>query len=188
MVDSVAVRTTHLPGVIIIRNRRFHDARGFFVQSYSKRDFAQLGISEAFVQDNLGFNIKAPTLRGLHFQREPFAQAKLVTVVRGRVLDVVVDLRRGSPTFGEHLKVTLSDAEGEQLFVPPGFAHGYLTHQPETLLAYKVSKPYSPQHEGGLCFDDRLLDIDWGAPTSEIVISDRDRSWPEFDPRSSYFK
>lgn len=188
MAGNIVAEPTRLPGVIIIRNKRFHDNRGFFVQSYSKGDFAQLGINDEFVQDNLGFNIKGLTLRGLHFQREPYAQAKLVSVVRGRALDVVVDLRRSSSTFGKYLAVMLSEANGDQLFIPAGFAHGYLTHQPDTLFAYKVSRPYSPEHEDGICFNDSLLDIDWSAPADEIVVSARDRSWPAFDPRLSYFK
>lgn len=188
MVDNVTVAKTPLAGVMIIRNKRFHDSRGFFVESYSKEGLKQLGIDVEFVQDNLSFNINPFTLRGLHFQRAPFAQAKLVSVIKGSALDVVVDLRRSSPTFGKHFKVVLNATDGDQLFVPAAFAHGYLTHEPETLFSYKVAQPYSPEHEGGLCFDDSLLGIDWATRADQIITSTKDRAWPAFDPGMSYFK
>jgi len=187
MAGNILVTPAPLPGLMIIRNKRFPDSRGFFEQSYSKEGLAQLGLDVEFVQDNLSFNSSPFTLRGLHFQREPFAQAKLVSVIRGRALDVVVDLRQSSPAFGKHFKLELSAVDGDQLFVPAGFAHGFLTQEPETLFSYKTSRPYSPAHEGGICFDDGLLGIDWAADPDKIIISTKDRAWPPFDTRMDYF-
>ena len=178
---------TVLPGVLLLRPRRFLDERGFFAESYNRRQFEQAGIATEFVQDNLSFSENPFTLRGLHFQRTPFAQAKLVSVIKGRVRDVVVDLRRSSLHFAQHLSIQLSAAEGDQLFVPEGFAHGFLTLEPETLFAYKVSTYYSREHEEGICFDDPVLNIDWGIE-SVVTTSIKDRAWSGFDPQAEYFE
>jgi dTDP-4-dehydrorhamnose 3,5-epimerase len=126
-------------------------------------------------------------MRGLHFQKEPWAQAKLITVLRGAILDVIVDLRRNSPCFGRHFALKLSAAEGNQLFIPIGFAHGFLTLEPDTLLTYKVSNFYSPDHDTVIRFDDARLNIDWGVDPRSLVISDKDRNLPAFNPSADCF-
>ena len=185
---TIAIEITPIPGVLIVQTRRFNDARGFFTQTYSKRDLAEFGVGVDFVQDNLSFNRERGTLRGLHYQREPAAQAKLVSVVKGSVLDVVVDLRRGSPCFGQHLSIELNATNGTELFIPVGFAHGFITREAETLFTYKVSHAYSPQDECGIRFDDASLAIDWAAHPDAIITSAKDRSWPPFDPSAEYFQ
>lgn len=181
------VITTALSGVLILRPKRFHDARGFFSELYSSRRLDEAGIDADFVQDNISVSKARGTLRGLHFQTEPFGQAKLVSVMQGAVLDVIVDLRRSSPTFGRHFSVTLSASQGNQVFIPEGFAHGFLTHEPDTMLCYKVSNFYSPEHDTGIRFDDERLGIDWNFAHSDIVTSEKDRRLPSFDPKAAYF-
>jgi dTDP-4-dehydrorhamnose 3,5-epimerase len=139
------------------------------------------------LQDNLSFSATKGTMRGLHFQCPPFAQVKLLTVLSGAILDVVVDLRSGSPTFGKHFAVKLSADDGTQIFIPEGFAHGFYTHAPNTLVFYKASKYYSPDYEAGIRWDDESLNIDWGADPSTVTISDRDSKLPAFDPLADYF-
>ena len=165
-------------GVIRLRTPRFGDDRGWFSETWSRARFHAAGIDCDFVQDNHSRSEAAGVVRGLHFQRPPYAQAKLVRCVRGAVLDVVVDLRAGSPTFGQHHAVELSAESGDQLFVPPSFAHGFVTLQPETEVVYKVSAPYAPALEAGLAWDDPDLSIAWPVAASEAVLTDRDRNWP----------
>jgi dTDP-4-dehydrorhamnose 3,5-epimerase len=179
--------TTPLPGLMILKPRRIEDGRGFFCESYHKQRLADAGIDACFVQDNLSLSKPEGTLRGLHFQKTPLEQAKLVGVVNGEVRDVAVDLRRGSKTFGRHFSIVLSEAEGNQLFIPAGFAHGFVTLKPDTLFAYKVSSYYSPGQEAGIRFDDPLLGIDWGRAADTLVVSERDRALPGFDPKAEYF-
>jgi dTDP-4-dehydrorhamnose 3,5-epimerase len=169
---------TAIPDVKVIRPRKFGDHRGFFSETYSVRDFASLGIADAFVQDNHSMSAPVGTLRGLHLQTPPMAQAKLVRVVRGAIIDVAVDVRRGSPTYGQHVRVTLSAAEWNQIYVPIGFAHGFVTTEPDTEVVYKVSNCYSPEHERGIRFDDPALQIDWGIDPATAVLSGRDRQHP----------
>jgi dTDP-4-dehydrorhamnose 3,5-epimerase len=176
-----------LSSVLILKPKRFPDARGFFSESYNKARLAEAGLRVDFVQDNIAYCKSHLTLRGLHFQEHPFAQAKLVGVVKGRVLDVIVDLRHSSPSFGKHFAVELSAAEGNQIFVPIGFAHGFITHEPETLVTYKVSNYYSPGHDRGVRFNDPVLNIDWGGDPNLFVISSRDTGLPSFDPSQEYF-
>lgn len=167
---------THFGVVKVLAPERREDARGFFAETYSRRDFASLGIDCEFVQDNHSLSRKRGVVRGLHYQLPPFAQAKLVRVVRGSVLDAVVDIRRGSPSFGRHAAVTLSSANGRQLFVPKGFAHGFCTLEPETELLYKVDAYYSHDHERGLRWNDPALGIAW--PVDEALVSDKDANQP----------
>jgi dTDP-4-dehydrorhamnose 3,5-epimerase len=181
------VKAASIPGILILKPKRFVDARGFFSESYNKRTLAQAGIDIAFVQDNLSFSGTPLTLRGLHFQREPFPQAKLVSVLQGAVLDVVVDLRRSSEFFGRHFSIELSAAEGNQLFIPTGFAHGFLTLGQNTLFAYKASSFYSHECDVGIRFDDARLAIDWGVGLDLIVTSEKDKGLPGFDPDMDYF-
>ena len=181
------VTPTPLEGVLILRPERFTDARGFFSESYNKQRLLQIGIETEFVQDNIAYNKSCLTLRGLHFQKAPFTQAKLVSVLKGAALDVVVDLRSSSQSLGRHFAVELSAEEGAQLFVPTGFAHGFMTLEPDTLFSYKVSNYYSAEHDSGIRFDDPLLAIDWGVEPHSILTSGKDRKLPPFDPRAEYF-
>ena len=181
------VTATSLAGVLVLKPKRFEDHRGFFSETYSKRRLANVGIKVDFIQDNLSVSKRSGTLRGLHFQREPFAQAKLINAVQGAARDVVVDLRQSSSTFGQSISIVLSGNEGNQIFVPIGFAHGFLTLEPNTVVSYKVSNYYSAEHDAGIRFDDPLLNIDWSCDLSSIVTSDKDQTLPPFDPKASYF-
>ena len=181
------VKIAPIAGVMVLEPARFCDARGFLSESYNKRLLAELGIDIDFVQDNVSFSVAPTTLRGLHFQRPPFAQAKLVSVPKGAALDVVVDLRKSSPTFGRYFSVRLSGQQGNQLFVPVGFAHGFLTLEPETLFAYKVSNYYSSVHDRGIRWNDERLGIDWEVDESVVTVSAKDARLPAFDPSEDYF-
>jgi len=181
------ITQTPLPGLVILKPKRFCDRRGFFCEAYSKRRLAEAGLDVDFVQDNLAVSKLRGTLRGLHFQKDPWAQVKLVSVVKGAARDVVVDIRQSSPTFGLNFSVLLSAEEGNQIFVPIGFAHGFLTLEPDTMLSYKVSNYYSPDHDSGIRFDDSRLGIDWGLDPASIITSDKDRHLPLFDPKTRYF-
>jgi dTDP-4-dehydrorhamnose 3,5-epimerase len=167
-----------LPGPLLVAARRFGDARGYFSETYSRRDFTALGIAEELVQDNQSRSAAIGTLRGLHFQIPPRAQAKLVRVLRGRILDVAVDLRLGSPTYGRHVAAELTPENGLMLYVPVGFAHGFVTREPETEVTYKVSDTYAPECDRGLAWDDPALGIAWGLAPGQAVLSDKDRRWP----------
>jgi dTDP-4-dehydrorhamnose 3,5-epimerase len=177
---------TPFRGALILKPKRFDDSRGFFSESYSKRRLKEIGICIDFVQDNLSYSKSTSTLRGLHFQKAPYAQAKLVSVVRGVVLDVIVDLRRNSAGFGKYHAIELSAAEGNQLFIPAGFAHGFITREPDTVFAYKASAYYSPDHDTGIRFDDPTLGINWGVDCNQIFASEKDRHLPSFDPQGEY--
>jgi dTDP-4-dehydrorhamnose 3,5-epimerase len=181
------ITTVSLPGVLVLKPKRFQDERGFFCETYNKQRLKEVGIDVEFIQDNISLSKLRGTLRGLHFQTDPFAQAKLVSVVKGAALDVVVDLRCSSPTFSQHFSIELSEAEGEQLFIPVGFAHGFLTLTPDTLFAYKVSEYSAPDHDTGIRFDDDVLGINWREQPDLIVASDKDRQLPCFDPKATYF-
>ena len=181
------VLPTPLPGALVLKPKCLRDSRGYFRETYHKRRFEEAGLSIDFVQDNLSCSRAQFTVRGLHFQRHPHEQAKLVSAVRGTVLDVIVDLRRGSQTFGQHFKMVLDAEDGTQLFVPLGFAHGFMTLKPETVFAYKVSTYYAPDYENGIRFDDPTLGIDWEADPRDITASDKDQNLPPFDPHGEYF-
>jgi len=161
-----------------IRPARFGDERGYFAELYSARKFNDAGIALGFVQDNIASSREAGTVRGLHFQKPPFAQDKLVWAIRGRVLDVVVDIRRGSPSYGRHVAVELSADGWNQLLVPVGFAHGYCTLEPDSVVMYKVTAFYSPQHEGGLLWNDPALGIAWPFDDATAIVNPRDRGYP----------
>ena len=163
---------TKIPGVLVIDKKRFYDDRGFFCESWSKREFKEHGIDNEFVQDNHSFSAKAGTLRGLHFQYPPAAQAKLVRCGRGEFLDVVVDIRSGSPTFGRWISEVLSFENGKQLFVPEGFLHGFITRVDQTEIIYKCSSFYAPELEGLIKFNDPDLNIPW--PIDDPNLSDKD--------------
>ena len=178
---------TSIPGVFIIEPRVFGDARGYFFESFSARDFAQLtGLNVNFVQDNESFS-RYGVLRGLHFQLPPHAQAKLVRVVQGTVLDVAVDLRSGSPTYGRHVAVELSAENHRQFFMPKGFAHGFSVLSPEVTFQYKCDDYYHPEAEGASAWNDPDLAIDWQLPAGSVILSDKDRHHPSFRAFSSPF-
>jgi dTDP-4-dehydrorhamnose 3,5-epimerase len=172
------LQPTALPGVFIISTRWFADDRGLFTENYNRDRWQAAGITAEFVQDNHVVSHHAGTVRGLHFQRAPMAQAKLVRVIRGAVWDVVVDIRQGSPTFGQWVGVELSAANRRQFFVPVGLAHGYVTLEADTEVLYKVDANYAPQTEGGIRWDDPALAIPWPLPASGAIVVDRDRDLP----------
>ena len=165
---------TPIPNLLILEPRRFEDERGFFAETWSSRALKSHGIDVDFVQDNHSFSIQAGTVRGLHFQAPPHAQAKLVRCGRGRLFDVAVDIRKGSPSYGKWFGVELSFDNGRQLLIPAGFAHGFATLEPETEIVYKCSDYYAPGCEGALRFDDPDLAIDWGIDGPPSSISDKD--------------
>ena len=165
---------TDIEGVVIIEPRIFKDDRGYFFESYSEKDFNAQVREVRFVQDNeskSGYGV----LRGLHFQKPPYAQSKLVRVIKGAVLDVAVDIRKGSPTFGKHVAVELTGDNHRQFFIPRGFAHGFSVLTPEVIFQYKCDNFYAPQNEGALAWDDPDLDIDWRIPADKIILSEKDR-------------
>ena len=165
---------TDIDGVVIIEPRLFRDERGYFFESFSQRDFQEKVCNTRFVQDNESKSTYG-VLRGLHFQKPPPAQSKLVRVIRGAVLDVAVDIRRGSPTFGRHVAVELSGENHRQLFIPRGFAHGFSVLTDEVIFQYKCDNFYAPQSEGALAWDDPDLGIDWRIPAERILLSEKDR-------------
>ena len=177
---NVTASTLPLPGPLLLEVRRFADSRGAFAETYSRRDFSALGIAEDFVQDNWSRSDQVGTIRGLHFQRPPHAQAKLVRVLRGRILDVVVDLRRSSPRLGQHASVEIVAGDGRMLYVPVGFAHGFCTLESMTEVAYKVTADYAPESDGGIAWDDPDLGIEWPVPRRRAVLSDKDARLPRF--------
>jgi len=172
------VRPLDLSGVYEITPRRSTDGRGFFSETYSAPAFARMGIDLAFVQDNHSFSKAAGVLRGLHYQLPPLAQDKLVRVTRGAILDVAVDIRKTSPTFGKWLALEISAEQWNQILVPVGFAHGFVTLLPKTEVLYKVTQPYSHAHERSIRFDDPAIGIDWRTAPGAIVLSDKDRVAP----------
>jgi len=157
----VGIERFPVPGPLLVQTRRFEDARGFFSETYNARAFAEAGISSVFVQDNHSLSREKGTVRGLHFQRPPRAQEKLIRVAKGRILDVAVDIRKGSPTYGKHVAVELTDTDGRQLYVPAGFAHGFCTLAPDTEVIYKVTDFWSPDCEDGVLWNDPALAIAW---------------------------
>jgi dTDP-4-dehydrorhamnose 3,5-epimerase len=172
------IESTRIEGVKIITPKRHGDDRGFFSETYNQETWRKAGLNYNFVQDNHSLSGEVGTIRGMHFQTPPFAQAKLVRVTRGRVLDVVVDLRRSSPSFGRHVAVELSAANWRQLLVPIGFAHGFCTIEPATEFLYKVTNFYSAPNDCGLAFDDPDLGIDWPIARDRAHLSDKDHEWP----------
>ena len=168
------INKIELEGVFIIEPDVFADARGFFMETYHQNRYREMGIDVTFVQDNLSFS-RQGTLRGLHFQY-PRAQAKLVQVIQGKVLDVIVDIRRGSPTFGRWAGIRLSDQNQKQLFVPENFAHGYCVLSDTAIFTYKCSEFYSPEFEKGFCWSDPDIGIEW--PIKDPVLSDKDSRYP----------
>jgi len=172
------VRSLEIPEILVISPQRHEDERGFLSETYNRRDLAGIGIADTFVQDNHSFSRRRGTVRGLHFQLPPAAQAKLIRVLRGSVFDVAVDLRRGAASFGHHSSCVLRGAERDQLYIPTGFAHGFCTLEDDTEVLYKCSGYYNPEVERGLRWDDPELGIDWPVTPEAALLSERDRAHP----------
>ena len=181
------ISETVLPGVLVLRPRRFQDDRGWFSESWSSRQMEAAGLMLDWVQDNHSHSVETGTVRGLHYQAPPMAQTKLVRVARGAVLDVAVDVRKGSPTYAKWVAEELSEDNGAQLLVPKGFLHGFVTLRPGTDVLYKVDAFYSGEHDGAVRFDDPDLGVDWGIEPSRAVLSDKDAKAPQFGDWDSPF-
>jgi len=181
------VESLQIPEVRLITPFKFADQRGSFSETYSRRVLADAGIDIEFVQDNHSLSAEVGTMRGLHFQSPPYAQAKLVRVIRGAVLDVAVDIRHGSPTFGRYAHAILSVENWSQMFIPEGFAHGFCTLERGSEVLYKVSNYYAPDHDVGLAWDDPALGIDWPVSEAEAILSDKDKTQPLLAQLRTYF-
>jgi dTDP-4-dehydrorhamnose 3,5-epimerase len=182
------ISDTAIAGVRILIPTRHRDARGFFSEIYREDMLAAHGIAVRFVQDNHSLSRMPGTVRGLHFQISPFAQAKLVRVTAGAIFDVAVDLRHGSPSLGQHVAMRLSAAEWNQMFIPEGFAHGFCTLEPNTEVVYKVNRPYSAAHDRGLYWNDPTLAIPWPVAEAEALLSERDRQHPPLAALPQFFR
>ena len=170
---------TEIPDVVIIEPRVFGDSRGYFFESFSEREFREKVADIKFVQDNESRSCHG-VVRGLHFQKPPHAQAKLVRVVKGRVLDVAVDIRKGSPTYGRHVEVELSEDNHRMVYIPKGFAHGFAVLSEDAVFQYRCDDYYAPETEGAISWDDPDLDIDWRLPFEQVILSAKDTSHPSF--------
>jgi dTDP-4-dehydrorhamnose 3,5-epimerase len=184
---KLSIRPLALPEIKLISAPRFGDARGYFAETYVKRDFAAAGIPHDFVQDNESLSRARGTVRGLHFQIPPVAQAKLIRVLTGRIFDACVDLRRSSPRYGRHAAVELAAETGDQLFVPAGFAHGFCTLEPDTTVLYKVDAVYSAEHERGIAWADPALAIPWPVGPDAATLSAKDAALPPLRDIPAYF-
>lgn len=184
---TMLVSRAEIPDILIIEPAKHGDARGFLSETYSKPAFADHGVDIEFVQDNHSLSASPGTVRGLHFQIPPFAQTKLVRVLRGAIYDVAVDLRIGSPTFGRPVGRVLSAEAWNQILIPDGFAHGFCTLAPDTEVFYKVSRPYSPAHDKGLLWNDPDLRIGWPVVAEAAILSDKDRRLPRLKDLPPYF-
>jgi dTDP-4-dehydrorhamnose 3,5-epimerase len=182
------IRSTAISEVKVLTPRRFGDARGFFSEAWSAARMAEAGLDFAFVQDNESLSAQRGTLRGLHYQAPPFAQTKLVRVVRGAILDVAVDARRGSPTWGKWVSEVISAENGAQILVPRGFLHGFVTLTPDAHVIYKVDNPYDASSDGGVSWSDAELGIDWGVAPDAVTLSDKDCRAPAFRDWKSPFE
>ena len=177
------IRETKLKGVFEILPKVFGDARGWFMETWSDRELKAAGITAAFVQDNHSFSAEKGTLRGLHYQLNPMAQAKILRVTRGVIVVVAVDIRRGSPQYAQWVGVRLSAENKKQLFIPRGFAHGFLTLTDDVEVQYKADNYYSPEHDGGVRWDDPVIGVAW--PAEPVILSDKDRNAPTLAERAA---
>ena len=178
---------TAIEGIVIIEPKIFRDARGYFFESFSMREFNEKVAPVTFVQDNESYSSYG-VIRGLHFQKPPYTQAKLVRVIKGAVLDIAVDIRKGSPTYGQHVAVELTAENHRQLFIPHGFAHGFSVLSEEVLFQYKCDNYYAPQSEGGILWNDPCLGIDWRIPAEKAILSEKDFKHPLFKDFVSDFE
>lgn len=179
--------TTEIPGLVIFEPKVFEDNRGFFFESYNEQTFLQNGMDLKFVQDNQSWSTYG-VIRGLHYQLHPYAQAKLVRVLEGKILDVAVDIRQGSPSFGRYFSIELSAANRKQLFIPAGFAHGFSVLSPTASVLYKCDQFYHKASEGGIVFNDPALDINWKVPAGKEVVSEKDIALPLLADARNNFK
>jgi dTDP-4-dehydrorhamnose 3,5-epimerase len=175
------VAALEIPDVKLITLRKFADHRGFFSEVFNARQLREHGIDTPFVQDNHSLSVSPGTVRGLHFQTPPHAQGKLIRVLRGRIFDVAVDLRRGSPTYGRHVSIELSADDWTLLWIPPGFAHGFCTLEPQTEVFYKTTEYYAPQSDAGILWNDPGLGISWPASAADAVVSEKDARLPRLE-------
>jgi dTDP-4-dehydrorhamnose 3,5-epimerase len=182
----MTIETTPIQDLVIIIPTVFEDERGYFMESYNQQKLEEAGIHFPFVQDNQSFS-KQGTLRGLHFQNPPFAQTKLVRVLEGEIVDVAIDLRKDSPTYGQYFAITLSAENKKQLLIPHGFAHGFSVISENAVVLYKCDQFYNKASEGGIRFDDPLLNIDWGIDLKTAIVSDKDLELPNFADCNSEF-
>ena len=175
------VKETKLKGCFLIEPTVFKDRRGYFFESFNQQKFNEsIGLNINFIQDNESFSVKG-TLRGLHYQKGDFAQAKLVRVIKGKILDIAVDIRKKSPTFGEHISLELSEDNKQQLFIPRGFAHGFVVLSDTAIFSYKCDNFYNKESEGGIIYNDKDLNIDWKLDESELIFSEKDLELPWFN-------
>lgn len=184
---TLDIRPLAIPEVKLITPRRFADARGHFAETWNRKAMREAGLDVDFCQDNQSLSAAVGTVRGLHFQRPPHAQAKLVSVLKGRIFDVAVDLRRASPSFGRHVAVELDAASGAELFVPAGFAHGFCTLAPDTLVFYKVDAHYAPEADAGIFWADEALAIAWPVDAARAHLSPKDAALPRLKDIASPF-
>lgn len=175
---------TGIQGLVIVQPKVFKDPRGYFFESYNRLKFQEMGIDIEFTQDNQSLSAKG-ILRGLHFQKPPHAQGKLVRVIKGAVLDVAVDIRKNSPTYGQHFKIELTESNFTMFYIPPGFAHGFLTLEDQTIFSYKCTDTYHPETEGGLLWNDPQIGIEW--PLTDPILSDKDKLFAPFSDFQSPF-
>ncbi|MEM8625822.1 MAG: dTDP-4-dehydrorhamnose 3,5-epimerase [Pseudomonadota bacterium] len=183
----LSVEPLEIPAVRLITPVRHEDDRGFFSEAWNRRAWAEAGLDIDFVQDNHALSREAGTVRGLHFQAPPYQQDKLVRVLRGAILDIALDLRSGSPSYGKHVSVKLSAGDGKLLLVPVGFAHGLVTLEPNTELLYKVSGFFAKSHDFGLLWNDPALGIDWGISEDDAILSEKDQRQPSLAELPDYF-
>lgn len=181
------IHDTEIEGILEIIPQRYGDSRGFFSEVYNEKLLREAGINKSWVQDNVSLSPSKGTVRGLHYQEPPFAQDKLIRVSRGAILDVVVDLRKNSKTFGKSLTIEISAEKWNQLLVPVGFAHGLVTLEDNTEVHYKVSNFYSPEHDKGILWSDPKLEIDWGVDLGEALVSPKDQVQPKLSQITSQF-
>lgn len=177
---------TKIKGLIVVEPKVFGDERGFFLESYKYSEFSKNGIIEKFVQDNHSKS-SANVLRGLHFQLNPKAQSKLVRAIKGKIIDVAVDLRKDSPTYLEHFKIELTEENKKMLYIPAGFAHGFLSLVDGTEIIYKCTEEYSPEYDCGIIYNDPAINVDWGRSHSDFIVSEKDLKLEKFDKTRKYF-
>jgi dTDP-4-dehydrorhamnose 3,5-epimerase len=187
-VKTMQIERLEIPDLLLVTPRKHSDQRGFFSETFRADVFAGSGAEASFVQDNHVLSMQKGVLRGLHFQTPPHAQGKLIRCTRGAILDVAVDIRAGSPTYGRHVALELSSGNWRQLWIPCGFAHGYLTLEDDCEVIYKVTDYYAPECDRGIAWDDPALAIAWRLPASEIILSDKDRKQPRLSDVETTFK
>lgn len=180
------LETTGIKDLVVLTPTVFEDERGYFMETFNAKTLKDLGVTFGFVQDNQSFSKKG-TLRGLHYQNPPFAQTKLIRVLQGEIIDVAVDLRKDSPTFGQHFEIKLTAENKKQLLVPQGFAHGFSVLSETAIVLYKCDQYYNKESEGGIRYDDASLNIDWGMDLKEAIVSEKDMILPDFINCNSQF-